>query len=66
MVAGVYVPYFYIQEYALEIGIDSDMTYNVVSIMNAATFLGRFPYNYLADMLVYPAHQSIPLDHYLH
>ena len=52
MVSGVYIPYFYIQEYALEIGTDADMTYNVVSIMNAATFFGRFPYNYLADLSV--------------
>ena len=49
-VAGIYVPYFYIQNYALDLGIDEDMTFNVVSIMNAATFIGRFPYNYLADM----------------
>ncbi|ORY12331.1 major facilitator superfamily transporter [Clohesyomyces aquaticus] len=49
-VAGTYIPYFYIQKYALELGINEDMTFNVVSIMNAATFFGRFPYNYLADM----------------
>lgn len=52
MVAGVYVPYFFIQSYALEIGIDEEMTFNIVAIMNAATFFGRFPYNYLADMWV--------------
>lgn len=50
MVAGVYVPYFFIQSYALDLYIDESMTFNVVSIMNAATFFGRFPYNYLADM----------------
>ncbi|KAF2256088.1 major facilitator superfamily transporter [Trematosphaeria pertusa] len=50
MVAGTYVPYFFIQSYALELGIDENMTFNVVSIMNAATFFGRFPYNYLADL----------------
>ncbi|KAL6708857.1 hypothetical protein ACN47E_002264 [Coniothyrium glycines] len=50
MVAGVYVPYFFIQSYALDLGIDEGMTFNVVAIMNAATFFGRFPYNYLADM----------------
>ncbi|KAH7138727.1 major facilitator superfamily transporter [Dendryphion nanum] len=49
-VAGIYVPYFYIQNYAIDLGIDKDMTFNVISIMNAATFIGRFPYNYLADM----------------
>jgi hypothetical protein len=50
MVAGVYVPYFFIQSYALDLGIDEHMTFNIISIMNAATFFGRFPYNYLADM----------------
>lgn len=53
MVAGVYVPYFFIQSYALDLSIDESMTFNVVSIMNAATFFGRFPYNYLADMYVH-------------
>jgi hypothetical protein len=52
MVAGVYVPYFFIQSYALDLSINESMTFNVVSIMNAATFFGRFPYNYLADMYV--------------
>ena len=50
MVAGVYVPYFFIQSYALELSIAENMTFNIVAIMNAATFFGRFPYNYLADM----------------
>ncbi|KAK7185495.1 MFS general substrate transporter [Paraphaeosphaeria sporulosa] len=50
MVAGVYVPYFFIQSYALDLSIDESMTFNVVAIMNAATFFGRFPYNYLADI----------------
>jgi hypothetical protein len=52
MVAGVYVPYFFIQSYALELNIAESMTFNIVAIMNAATFFGRFPYNYLADMYV--------------
>lgn len=52
MVAGVYVPYFFIQSYALDLSIDESMTFNVVAVMNAATFFGRFPYNYLADMYV--------------
>ncbi|KAL5434356.1 hypothetical protein PMIN07_004552 [Paraphaeosphaeria minitans] len=50
MVAGVYVPYFFIQSYALDLSIDESMTFNVVAIMNATTFFGRFPYNYLADI----------------
>ncbi|KAF2114285.1 major facilitator superfamily domain-containing protein [Lophiotrema nucula] len=50
MVAGTYVPYFYIQKYALDLSINDHTTFNVISIMNAATFFGRFPYNYMADM----------------
>jgi MFS family permease len=50
MVMGTYVPYFYIQKYALELGINEQTTFVIVSVMNAATFIGRFPYNYLADM----------------
>jgi len=50
MVMGTYVPYFYIQKYALELNIDEQTTFVIVSVMNAATFFGRFPYNYLADM----------------
>lgn len=61
MVAGVYVPYFYIQHYALDLGINDSMTFNIVSIMNAATFFGRFPYNYLADMYVTSSHLQSPL-----
>jgi hypothetical protein len=46
------VPYFFIQSYALDLNIDANMTFNIVAIMNAATFFGRFPYNFLADMYV--------------
>ncbi|KAF2872764.1 major facilitator superfamily domain-containing protein [Massariosphaeria phaeospora] len=49
MVRGTYVPYFYIQQYALELGTPASTTFILVSVMNAATFVGRFPYNYLAD-----------------
>jgi hypothetical protein len=53
MVVGVYVPYFFIQSYALELSIPESMTFNIVAIMNAAAFFGRFPYNGLADMCVF-------------
>ena len=49
MVAAVYVPYFYIEDYALAISIDKEMTFYVLSIMNAATFCARFLPNWLAD-----------------
>jgi hypothetical protein len=65
MVAGVYVPYFFIQSYALDLFIDESMTFNVVAIMNAATFFGRFPYNYLADMYAQISHRTkLTLIHY--
>ena len=50
MVAGVYVPYFFIQSYALDLAIPERQTLPIVAVMNAATFFGRFPYNYLADL----------------
>jgi hypothetical protein len=36
IVAGVYVPYFFTQSYAPELGIAEDMTFTAVAIMNAA------------------------------
>jgi hypothetical protein len=50
------VPYFFIQSYAFELNIAENMTFNIVAIMNAATFFGRFPYNYLADMYAHRSH----------
>jgi predicted MFS family arabinose efflux permease len=52
MVTAVYTPYFYIEDYALAIGVSPDMVYYLPSIMNVATFFGRMPPNILADKYV--------------
>ncbi len=48
-VASSFVPFFFIQEYAIQLGIDKDMAFNLLSIMNAANIFGRFVPNYIAD-----------------
>ena len=49
MVAAVYVPYFFISKYALDLGVDPDMAFYIISCMNTMSVLGRFPPNLLAD-----------------
>lgn len=49
MIASVYIPFFYIQDYALKLGIDHDMAFYLLSIMNAASLFGRLVPNWLAD-----------------
>lgn len=48
-VASSFVPFFFIQEYALQLGVSKDMAFNLLSIMNAANIFGRFVPNYIAD-----------------
>ncbi|KAF3054188.1 hypothetical protein E8E11_012003 [Didymella keratinophila] len=48
-VASSFVPFFFIQEYAIGLGVSKDMTFNLLSIMNAANIFGRFVPNYIAD-----------------
>jgi MFS family permease len=48
-VASSFVPFFFVQEYALQLGISKDMAFNLLSIMNAANVFGRFVPNYIAD-----------------
>ncbi|GAB7353800.1 hypothetical protein MBLNU459_g4179t1 [Dothideomycetes sp. NU459] len=49
MILSVYIPFFYIGHYASELGISSDMSFYLLSIMNAASLFGRLAPNYLAD-----------------
>ena len=49
MIASVYLPFFYIQDYALRLGINEDMAFYLLSIMNAASLFGRLMPNWLAD-----------------
>lgn len=48
-VASSFVPFFFIQEYALQLGVEKEMAFNLLSIMNAANVFGRFVPNYVAD-----------------
>lgn len=48
-VASSFVPFFFIQQYAIRLGIDKDMAFNLLSIMNAANIFGRFVPNFIAD-----------------
>lgn len=48
-VASSFIPFFFIQEYALNLGVSTDMAFNLLSIMNAANILGRFLPNFIAD-----------------
>ncbi|KAH8731720.1 major facilitator superfamily domain-containing protein [Phaeosphaeriaceae sp. PMI808] len=48
-VASSFVPFFFIQEYALQLGVPKDMAFKLLSIMNAANIFGRFVPNYIVD-----------------
>jgi hypothetical protein len=51
-VASSFVPFFFIQEYAIKLGVSKDMAFNLLSIMNAANIFGRFVPNFIADRYV--------------
>ncbi|KAH4956531.1 hypothetical protein HBI78_201700 [Parastagonospora nodorum] len=48
-VASSFVPFFFIQDYALQLGVSKEMAFNLLSIMNAANIFGRFVPNFIAD-----------------
>jgi MFS family permease len=52
-VASSFVPFFFIQEYALQLGVSTEMAFNLLSIMNAANIFGRFVPNFIADRFVF-------------
>ena len=47
--AGFFVPFFYSQTYALNIGMGESLAFYLLSIMNAAGMIGRLVPNALAD-----------------
>lgn len=59
-VASSFVPFFFIQEYALQLGVSTDTAFNLLSIMNAANVFGRFIPNFIADRFVSPLLQLSP------
>lgn len=52
MIASVYVPFFYIQRYALSLNVSEGMSFYLLSLMNAASLVGRIGPNLLADRSV--------------
>ncbi|KDQ61330.1 hypothetical protein JAAARDRAFT_30747 [Jaapia argillacea MUCL 33604] len=46
---GLYLPFFYLQSYALLKGIDQNLAFYSLTILNAASLFGRVVPNYLAD-----------------
>lgn len=52
MIASVYVPFFFIEDYGLRLGLGTDISFYLLSIMNAASFFGRLAPNWLADKSV--------------
>lgn len=49
IVAAIYVPCFFIEDYGLALGVNPDMAFYVLSILNAATTVCRILPNWLAD-----------------
>jgi len=41
MMAANYVPYFFLQDYAIALGVEPAMSFYLVSIMNAASVFAR-------------------------
>jgi MFS family permease len=48
-VASSFAPFFFIQDYAIKLGVSKDMGFNLLSIMNTANVFGRFVPNFIAD-----------------
>lgn len=49
MISSVYVPFFYIQKYAIQLNVNDDMAFYLLSMMNASSLIGRLGPNWLAD-----------------
>ena len=54
MIASVYVPFFFIEDYGLKLKVDADTSFYLLSVMNAASLVGRLAPNWLADKSVNP------------
>lgn len=49
MIGSVYIPFFFIETYAIGFGVDTELSFYILSVMNAASLLGRLVPNWLAD-----------------
>lgn len=47
--AGLYIPFFYAQSYAISIGVDPKFSFYLLSILNAGSIFGRIIPNFIAD-----------------
>ena len=47
--AGAYIPFFYMALYASYVGIDKDLSFYTIAMLNAASTFGRVLPNYIAD-----------------
>ncbi|TFK71120.1 MFS general substrate transporter [Pluteus cervinus] len=48
---GLFFPYFYLQLYAMDKGVNAELAFYVVAILNAGSVLGRLLPNFFADKL---------------
>ena len=46
---SVYIPFYYIPDYALDNGMSAKTSFYMLSVMNAAGFFGRVLPNWMAD-----------------
>ena len=51
---GLYVPFFYVEAYANNIGIHGSLAFYMLIILNAASVLGRIIPPFIADKYVLP------------
>jgi hypothetical protein len=51
---SAYVPFFYIQDYAHDIGVSAALQTYILSILNAASLLSRVGPSWLADKYIMP------------
>ncbi|KAK2016346.1 major facilitator superfamily transporter [Colletotrichum eremochloae] len=49
MIGSVYVPFFYVDAYAIRLGVNPETSFYLLSAMNAASLFGRLAPNWLAD-----------------
>ncbi|BFZ59654.1 hypothetical protein YB2330_000668 [Saitoella coloradoensis] len=48
---GLYLPFFYLEAYAIEHGVDENLAFYLLSILNAASMFGRTLPNFVADKI---------------
>jgi MFS family permease len=46
---GIYIPVFFVQSFAVKIGLDTNLAFYVTSILNAGSIFGRLLPNFFAD-----------------